>query len=131
MLSPTDLQGLPRPYPFWKDWAFWCFVIWFLPYFYWSYWFFRLLSLNWKDDLALVLFLTLTFGYPLLLIGIARDTYRWSVPNRSEEHTSELQSPYVISYAVVCFKKNSRAPDRTRLPTHGLAQRHTMHPTAR
>src|ERR1051325_9180400 len=26
-------------------------------------------------------------------------------PNRSEEHTSELQSPYVISYAVLCLKK--------------------------
>src|ERR1051325_2849820 len=25
---------------------------------------------------------------------------------RSEEHTSELQSPYVISYAVFCLKKN-------------------------
>src|ERR1051325_3674176 len=24
---------------------------------------------------------------------------------RSEEHTSELQSPYVISYAVFCLKK--------------------------
>ena len=28
---------------------------------------------------------------------------------RSEEHTSELQSPYVISYAVFCLKKNRRA----------------------
>src|ERR1051325_12115416 len=27
---------------------------------------------------------------------------------RSEEHTSELQSPYVISYAVFCFKKKER-----------------------
>src|ERR1051325_10567909 len=26
---------------------------------------------------------------------------------RSEEHTSELQSPYVISYAVFCLKKKS------------------------
>src|ERR1051325_12131059 len=26
-------------------------------------------------------------------------------PRRSEEHTSELQSPYVISYAVFCLKK--------------------------
>src|ERR1051325_12211027 len=25
--------------------------------------------------------------------------------HRSEEHTSELQSPYVISYAVFCLKK--------------------------
>src|ERR1051325_12020694 len=28
---------------------------------------------------------------------------RWSI--RSEEHTSELQSPYVTSYAVFCLKK--------------------------
>src|ERR1051325_12246704 len=27
---------------------------------------------------------------------------------RSEEHTSELQSPYVISYAVFCLKKKNR-----------------------
>src|ERR1051325_2957594 len=27
--------------------------------------------------------------------------------DRSEEHTSELQSPYVISYAVFCLKKQS------------------------
>src|ERR1051325_4489769 len=27
------------------------------------------------------------------------------VAMRSEEHTSELQSPYVISYAVFCLKK--------------------------
>ena len=26
-------------------------------------------------------------------------------PGRSEEHTSELQSPYVIPYAVFCLKK--------------------------
>src|ERR1051325_4427129 len=33
--------------------------------------------------------------------------------SRSEEHTSELQSPYVISYAVFCFKKN-HAPGAAR-----------------
>src|ERR1051325_11962396 len=27
---------------------------------------------------------------------------------RSEEHTSELQSPYVISYAVFCLKKKEK-----------------------
>jgi len=27
---------------------------------------------------------------------------------RSEEHTSELQSPYVISYAVFCLKKKKQ-----------------------
>jgi len=39
---------------------------------------------------------------------------------RSEEHTSELQSPYVISYAVFCLKKKNTkqlqntAPNKTR-----------------
>src|ERR1051325_7652294 len=28
-----------------------------------------------------------------------------NISGRSEEHTSELQSPYVISYAVFCLKK--------------------------
>src|ERR1051325_11676087 len=32
----------------------------------------------------------------------SRDAYA-----RSEEHTSELQSPYVISYAVFCLKKKN------------------------
>ena len=31
--------------------------------------------------------------------------YTFEVAKRSEEHTSELQSPYVISYAVFCLKK--------------------------
>src|ERR1051325_11862890 len=34
------------------------------------------------------------------------------VPVRSEEHTSELQSPYVISYAVFCLKKKNERPAR-------------------
>src|SRR5213592_1679272 len=32
--------------------------------------------------------------------------------NRSEEHTSELQSRYVISYAVSCLKKKKRLSSR-------------------
>src|ERR1051325_3188131 len=36
---------------------------------------------------------------------------------RSEEHTSELQSPYVISYAVCCLKKKAMAG--TPPPTEG------------
>src|ERR1051325_11876658 len=31
---------------------------------------------------------------------------------RSEEHTSELQSPYVISYAVFCLKKKQHQGGR-------------------
>src|SRR5213079_2590517 len=33
----------------------------------------------------------------------------WHSRLRSEEHTSELQSPVVISYAVFCLKKKKRA----------------------
>src|ERR1051325_11882133 len=38
--------------------------------------------------------------------------------SRSEEHTSELQSPYVISYAVFCLKKkkHTNATDTTVRP---------------
>src|SRR3546814_5480163 len=32
----------------------------------------------------------------------------WSVQNRSEEHTSELQSLMRISYAVFCLKKKTQ-----------------------
>src|SRR5213079_3607419 len=35
---------------------------------------------------------------------LVRRTGRW----RSEEHTSELQSPVVISYAVFCLKKKKK-----------------------
>src|ERR1051325_11776890 len=38
--------------------------------------------------------------------------------SRSEEHTSELQSPYVISYAVFCLKKNKQREEHCTLPTH-------------
>src|ERR1051325_10388358 len=34
------------------------------------------------------------------------------IAKRSEEHTSELQSPYVISYAVFCLKKKKRHTHR-------------------
>src|SRR3546814_9960634 len=33
---------------------------------------------------------------------------RWSGPDRSEEHTSELQSLMRISYAVFCLKKKNK-----------------------
>src|ERR1051325_11277442 len=35
---------------------------------------------------------------------------------RSEEHTSELQSPYVISYAVFCLKKRNGAQSWNQSP---------------
>src|SRR3546814_3043088 len=35
-------------------------------------------------------------------------------PDRSEEHTSELQSLMRTSYAVFCLKKKSRHPQRSK-----------------
>src|ERR1051325_7121977 len=40
-----------------------------------------------------------------VIIGPAAETNNRIHEQRSEEHTSELQSPYVISYAVFCLKK--------------------------
>src|ERR1051325_475368 len=59
----------------------------------------RVLGLNWLIKFRRMLGLFAFFyGCLHLLTYIAFD--------RSEEHTSELQSPYVISYAVFCLKKN-------------------------
>src|SRR3546814_9905343 len=38
--------------------------------------------------------------------------------DRSEEHTSELQSLMRISYAVFCLKKKKSNPRKTRYKTH-------------
>src|SRR6187397_3726905 len=47
----------------------------------------------------------------------ARAAARAAPPARSEEHTSELQSLYTISYAVFCLKKKK---NNTRLRHHIL-----------
>src|ERR1051325_12098450 len=44
-------------------------------------------------------------------------SYRSREEVRSEEHTSELQSPYVISYAVFCLKKTCCIPPPTPTPS--------------
>src|SRR3546814_7918067 len=41
--------------------------------------------------------------------GLAIAGRQWDGRERSEEHTSELQSLMRISYAVFCLKKNTRA----------------------
>ena len=48
--------------------------------------------------------LALLSGASLAMPGIAARIQTGDY-SRSEEHTSELQSPYVISYAVFCLKK--------------------------
>src|SRR5213079_3504277 len=49
-------------------------------------------------------------------------------PRRSEEHTSELQSPVVISYAVFCLKKKKTGSrlDQTLLLTPYTKTRNTQ-----
>src|ERR1043166_10310264 len=41
-----------------------------------------------------------------------------SYTDRSEEHTSELQSRFGISYAVFCLKKKTRPQPRPPAPLH-------------
>src|ERR1051325_11922955 len=49
---------------------------------------------------------------------------------RSEEHTSELQSPYVISYAVFCLKKNNTLLTQTlRFSSGSTASARPRYPT--
>src|SRR3546814_10695662 len=43
-------------------------------------------------------------------------------PQRSEEHTSELQSLMRISYAVFCLKKKNK---KIQKPTHHIHDKHT------
>src|SRR6188768_4410371 len=45
--------------------------------------------------------------------------------NRSEEHTSELQSPIDISYAVFCLKKKNKKSNRLNLDVR-LVQKRTI-----
>src|SRR3546814_10767863 len=59
--------------------------------------------------------------------GLRRDGFR--MPQRSEEHTSELQSLMRISYAVFCLKKKKkqiRMVQRTVEHTSGLKQVHNI-----
>src|SRR5216117_810563 len=41
------------------------------------------------------------------LFGSNQKPGAWEGVTRSEEHTSELQSPFLISYAVFCLKKKN------------------------
>src|SRR5213594_4733669 len=46
--------------------------------------------------------------YPRTCRRVARNSRVMSLPLRSEEHMSELQSRTLISYAVFCLKKKKR-----------------------
>src|ERR1043166_9279185 len=69
---------------------------------------------------------------------VAGPPARAQTRNRSEEHTSELQSRFGISYAVFCLKKKhscplSRPHPRSPMPpgAHGLPRAPLAHPCAR
>jgi len=51
-------------------------------------------------------------GTEHLLLGLIKLGQGVAV-NRSEEHTSELQSHYAISYAVFCLKKKKKTQYKT------------------
>src|SRR3546814_5558800 len=58
-------------------------------------------------------------GQPAGLGNQAKIQAQWLTPNRSEEHTSELQSLMRISYAVFCLKKKKQQPRvKTPEPPH-------------
>src|SRR5216117_4542918 len=66
-----------------------------------------------KDTLSLHDALPISLPMPISI------STGWSLPNRSrkvrsEEHTSELQSPFLISYAVFCLKKKKQHKGRDR-----------------
>src|SRR3546814_8152124 len=85
------------------------------------------LDLSWVL-LALLITWTLAVGYfPTQYPGLGTDTYWWMAivgalglffsiifHERSEEHTSELQSLMRISYAVFCLKKKNTNNNNTQ-----------------
>src|SRR6184192_982115 len=60
------------------------------------------------------------FSFPLSLLGLVGVVGR----HRSEEHTSELQSPIDISYAVFCLTKKKKSHPIWQLPY----VQHLQHP---
>src|SRR3546814_10088874 len=57
-----------------------------------------------------------------VLASVHRNSERWTAEERSEEHTSELQSLMRISYAVFCLKKKRQSLN--------IKRPHTRHPLA-
>src|SRR3546814_3380188 len=65
-------------------------------------------------------------GVRVQALGRRRPRSDDRLPQRSEEHTSELQSLMRISYAVFCLKKKKNT---TRLPTRSTTARPSSHPS--
>src|SRR3546814_7372643 len=53
-----------------------------------------------------------------------RDAHQAVIANRSEEHTSELQSLMRISYAVFCLKKKTKKKQMKHYNTHDKDKKH-------
>src|SRR5216117_4226854 len=53
---------------------------------------------------------TTLFRSRRFFVVLGRPHFANCKPDRSEEHTSELQSPFLISYAVFCLKKKTTEP---------------------
>ena len=64
----------------------------------------------------------IAFGATAVIFAFGLNSSLTRAAQRSEEHTSELQSPFLISYAVFCLKKkntrlNSSHPSLSRMPS--------------
>ena len=60
-----------------------------------------------------------------------RDPIKNEADNRSEEHTSELQSRETISYAVFCLKKKKKKKRKTQKTTKKASHRQPSRNTPR
>ena len=74
-----------------------------------------------KDEMALLFLQSSSMSLPLPLSATNRRPARSTaiaVKPRSEEHTSELQSHWYISYAVFCLKKKKKQTKKTKKTKH-------------
>src|SRR3546814_7163357 len=61
----------------------------------------------------------ITRSVPFIILMVAIIPFTRLIAQRSEEHTSELQSLMRISYAVFCLKKKKKYKDRTQTSNIG------------
>src|SRR3546814_10067104 len=60
---------------------------------------------------------TISVGIPMAPIRSVSASFEIAWQQRSEEHTSELQSLMRISYAVFCLKKKNKKHNNTKVAT--------------
>jgi hypothetical protein len=82
--STTDSRfPLPKAYRPLSDGAFWCLLVWLLPYSLGGWSLIQALKPSASSDSwILVLVVLLLASYPIFLFWMARETYRWQFPNR-------------------------------------------------